>query len=301
MSNKIRIKLKDGTCNHAPSFIEDSDFIHYIKNLTPNTNGDVNVNEGDIVMYTNLFQKHIDPKAKYNIALMMEGQECHRSYYDYISNNNNKFDLVLTFDKTLLDRGENFALNLYGTCWLHDSYINLWDKSKMCSMVTSNKIETSGHRFRHIITNYIVNNHINIDIYGGKYINLPYMTTSAFTYEHSGRHISNCKINALKDYMFSITIENSKEDYMFTEKLIDCFLTGTVPIYYGCPSISKFFNINGIIVINTLMDLISVLSTITSDLYNNMKPYIEENYNIAQQYKNFNINEKAILQMINNK
>lgn len=30
-----------------------------------------------------------------------------------------------------------------------------------------------------------------------------------------------------------------------------------------------------------------------------MKPYIEENYNIAQQYKNFNINEKVILDLIN--
>jgi hypothetical protein len=99
--------------------------------------------------------------------------------------------------------------------------------------------------------------------------------------------------------MFSISIENSKEDFMFTEKLIDCFLTGTVPIYYGCPSIGNFFNINGIIVIDSLLDLINVLSSITIDLYNNMKPYIEENYNIAQQYKNFNINEKAILNLIN--
>jgi hypothetical protein len=299
MSNKISIKVKDGTCNHEPSFIKDSEFIHYIKNDSPNSNGDVKVDEGDIVIYTNLFQKNIDNKAKYNIALMLEGQEYHRSYYDYICNNNKNFDLVLTFDKTLLNKGENFVMNLYGTCWLDDSYINIWDKNKLCSMVTSNKKETSGHRFRHIITDYIKNNNIKIDIYGGNYLNLPYMTTKAFTKEHSGRHISNCKIYALKDYMFSISIENSKEDFMFTEKLIDCFLTGTVPIYYGCPSIGKFFNINGIIVIDSLLDLMNVLSSITIDLYNNMKPYIEENYNIAQQYKNFNINEKAILNLIN--
>ena len=299
MANKIRIKLKDGTCNHAPSFIEDSDFIHYIKNLTPNSNGDVSVDEGDIVIYTDLFLKNIDTKAKYNIALLIEGRELHRSYYDYISNNNKNFDLVLTFDKTLLERGENFAMNLYGTCWLHDSYINLWNKNKLCSMVTSNKRETLGHCFRHIITDCIKNNNIKVDIYGGNYLNLPYMTSRAFTKEHSGRHISNCKINALKDYMFSITIENCKQDYYFTEKIIDCFLTGTVPIYYGCPSIGKFFNINGIIVIDTLLDLMNVLSSINIELYNTMKPYIEENYNIAQQYKNFNINEKAILDLIN--
>ena len=299
MSAKILVKLKDGNCNHEPSFITDGKNIHYIRNLTPDSNGDLEINEGDIVIYTNLFQRHIDPKAKINIALMMEGQEYHRSYYDYISKNNNNFDLVLTFDKTLLERGENFKLNLYGTCWLHDSYINLWNKSKHCSMVTSNKTVTSGHRFRRIITDHISKNNMNIDIYGGNYKSLPYMTSKAFSPDHSGRHITNGKINALKDYMFSIVIENSKEDYMFTEKLIDCFLTGTVPIYYGCPSIGKFFNINGIIVIDSLADLMNVLPTITVDLCNKMKPYVEENYKTAQQYKTFVINEQAILDVIN--
>lgn len=298
MSNKISIKIKDGTCNHEPSFFTDSINIHYIRNLIPNSNGDLEINDGDIVMYTNLFQTKIDKTAKFNIALMMEGQEYHREYYHYIANNNNNFDLVLTFDKTLLDRGENFKMNLYGTCWLHDSYINIWTKTKFCSMITSNKRITSGHRFRHIITDFINKNNINIDIYGGNYYNLPYMTTISFTQEHSGRHITNGKINALKDYMFSIVIENSKEDYMFTEKLIDCFLTGTVPIYYGCPSISKFFNINGIIVIDSLKDIINALPILNSYLYNNMKPYIEENYKTAQQYKTFVINEKPILDLL---
>lgn len=295
-SKKITIKIKDGNCNHEPSFFSDTENIHFIRNVTVDSDGDLEINDGDIVIYTNLFQKIIDPKAKKNIALMMEGQEFHREYYDYISNNNDKFDLVLTFDKTLLDRGENFKLNLYGTCWLHDSYINIWPKTKLCSMITSNKTITTGHHLRHAITNYFdTNNNNNIDIYGGKYNILPYMTSSNFTQEHGGRHITNCKINALKEYMFSITIENSKEDYMFTEKLIDCFLTGTIPIYYGCPSIGKFFNSNGIIIIDSLNDLVSLIPTLNIELYITMKPYIEENYKTAQQYKTFIINEQYIL------
>ena len=39
------------------------------------------------------------------------------------------------------------------------------------------------------------------------------------------------KIDGLKDYRFSVVIENCKRDYWFTEKLIDCFVTGTIPIY----------------------------------------------------------------------
>jgi hypothetical protein len=85
---------------------------------------------------------------------------------------------------------------------------------------------------------------------------------------------------------------------MFTEKLIDCFLTGTIPIYYGCPSIGKFFNIKGIIVIDNIHDLANVIPTLNIDLYNTMMPFMEENYNTSQNYKTFKINEQAILEMI---
>lgn len=298
MSNKVSVKLKDGNCNHEPSFFKDTERIHFIRNLKQYSNGDLEINNGDIVIYTDVFLDKIDTKAKKNIALLIESQEINRKSYDYIFNNNAKFDLVLTFDKTLLDRGENFKLNLYGTCWLHDSYINLWPKSKLCSMVTSNKVSTSGHCFRHIITNYIDSHNVNIDIYGGNYHKLPYMSTVAFTPEHSCRDITNCKIYAVKEYMFSITIENHKGDYYFTEKLIDCFLTGSVPIYYGCPSIGHFFNTKGMIVIDTLEDLITTIPTLSAELYNNMKEYIEDNYKRAQQYKSLTINEKAIIDII---
>ena len=294
------VKIKDGNCNHEPSFFPDTDNIRFLKNTSPNSNGDIVVDKGDVVIYTNLFQNRIDTNARKNIALMMEGHEIHRTYYDYIRTNNKKFDLILTFDKTLLDRGENFKLNLYGTSWVHDSYINIWNKSELCSMITSNKSITSGHRFRHIITDYLtrMGKDIYINIYGGRYMNLPYMKTKAFDIDHNCRHISNGKINALKLYMFSIVIENSKEDYMFTEKLIDCFLTGTVPIYYGCPSIHKFFNIKGILIIDTLSDLESILPKLNRKMYDDMMPYVTENFEMAQKYKTFTWNEEAILDVI---
>lgn len=299
MSNKVTVKLKDRNCSHEPHFFTDSDNIHYIRNLTPNGNGDLKVDVGDIVIYTNHFQKNIDPKAKKNIALMMEGPEINRTYYDYISNNNNKFDLVLTFDKALLDRGENYKLNLYGTCWLHDSYIKIWSKSKLCSMITSNKTATSGHKIRHVISNYITQHNVPVDIYGGNYLQLPHANTKAYSHDHTPRHITNGKIYALKDHMFSITIENSKEDYMFTEKLIDCFLSGTVPIYYGCPSISKFFNEKGILTFSNPKECFDIIASLTKQKYDEMLPFIRENFEKAQNYTKFKINEEPIMELIN--
>ena len=36
-------------------------------------------------------------------------------------------------------------------------------------------------------------------------------------------------------------------DLYFTEKLLDCFATGTIPVYLGAPDIDKHFNKDGII------------------------------------------------------
>ena len=46
------------------------------------------------------------------------------------------------------------------------------------------------------------------------------------------------KEDGLCDYMFSVAIENSNQ--YFSEKLLDCFLTGTIPIYYATPSDDKW-------------------------------------------------------------
>ena len=35
--------------------------------------------------------------------------------------------------------------------------------------------------------------------------------------------------------------------YYFNEKIIDCFFSGTIPIYWGTKNISKYFDENGII------------------------------------------------------
>ena len=41
------------------------------------------------------------------------------------------------------------------------------------------------------------------------------------------------KIQFLSNYKFSIAMENSEGDGYLTEKIVDSFLAGTIPIYYG--------------------------------------------------------------------
>ena len=57
-----------------------------------------------------------------------------------------------------------------------------------------------------------------------------------------------------------------------------------MPIYWGCPCISKFFNTDGFILFNDLVDLKEQLKKCTPEYYENKLPAIKENFNLAQKY-----------------
>jgi hypothetical protein len=89
-------------------------------------------------------------------------------------------------------------------------------------------------------------------------------------------------------------IENCKEDYYFTEKLIDCFLSGTIPIYYGCPSIGNFFNDQGILSFTTLEECFAIVHAISKRMYEEKLPFVKDNFERAKKYTQFNLEEKYI-------
>ena len=57
-------------------------------------------------------------------------------------------------------------------------------------------------------------------------------------------------VKKLKDYRFSFAMENDCYESYFTEKLHDCLLTGTMPIYLGAPNIGDFYNLDGIVIMD---------------------------------------------------
>jgi len=83
----------------------------------------------------------------------------------------------------------------------------------------------------------------------------------------------------LEDYMFSVVIEDDIANGHFSEKILDCFLTGTIPVYSGAPDIGEYFNESGIISINDKLDL-------TSQLYYSKRSIVVENFYTAHAYEN---------------
>jgi hypothetical protein len=82
--------------------------------------------------------------------------------------------------------------------------------------------------------------------------------------------------------MFNVAIENVKRDNWFTEKLIDCFLTGTVPVYWGCPNVAEYFNIDGIIPFDSVQQFSNI--KLSEQLYTDMLPAIRDNFSRANKY-----------------
>jgi hypothetical protein len=119
----------------------------------------------------------------------------------------------------------------------------------------------------------------DVDLWGGAY--------KPFGKGNSGLTagaIREGKTEPLKDYRFSVTIMNSKEQNYFTETLVDVFRHGTIPIFWGCPNVGDFFNDRGILQFNTGPELMSILDSLSEDLYTSKLEYVKENFEIAKKY-----------------
>ena len=92
------------------------------------------------------------------------------------------------------------------------------------------------------------------------------------------------KLVSLKDYMFQIAVENMIHDTYFTEKLVDCFATGTIPIFRGTRKVDRFFDTRGIIFFDTLEELSDILIGLTEDDYYDRLDVVKENFRRVRDF-----------------
>jgi len=191
----LRINLRDTNFAHHPPG-QSMAYKHYPSFFKWERE---NIMVSDSVFITDNCLQDVDRfKSKRKIALLIEPPVIAPHIYDYVNQNHKKFDYILTYNKDLLNTGRNFLF--YSACcsWITD--ISQPVKSKLCSMIASDKKFTEGHKFRAQV----------IEKFG----------RSVDHYGHGYRSIET-KEEGLKDYSFSIIMENSKQDYYFSEKLID--------------------------------------------------------------------------------
>lgn len=188
--------------------------------------------------------------------------------HQFISRN---FLFAVTNLKCLPTLHENYKLVPFSSNFLgaNASNCNLFldashQKGKLCSMIVNIDHDLSKHGYSLRKDAYNAAKKMGfIDIYGSSFNPI------------------GLKLDGLAPYCFSIAMENSKDDLYFTEKIIDCFLTKTVPLYYGCPSISEIFDSRGILHFSDVNELQKILSNLSLDLYRELESYAEINFNIA--------------------
>jgi hypothetical protein len=105
------------------------------------------------------------------------------------------------------------------------------------SVVVTNKIKTYGQRQRIQTIKRVSQIYNEIDVFGRGLKDLGFGSA----YKGVLSYNDFCKFKGLYGYRYSLAFENSIHENYFTEKLIDCFLCWTKPIYWGCPNIDKYF------------------------------------------------------------
>ena len=212
---------------------------------------------------------HLVPhvQSDYKIAILQEP----KSFMPFIYRNAEKFedfyDLIFTYDEDLLKRGSKYVFLPPDISILDEKYYKIHPKNKLISMVYSDKKQLPGHKLRFVIAEKLIPKigfSEKIDLFG---------TGTGVFLEDKG--------HACVDYMFQIAIENSKVKNYYCDKILDCFVTGTIPIYWGCPNIGDFFDERGIITFETAAELRDILLSIDEKKYLSMLEYAKINFEKA--------------------
>lgn len=175
-----------------------------------------------------------------------------------------RFSHVFTHDRLLLESSDDrYVPLLYGTNWIGWDEKRLdkkeFQKKKILSFVGALHLGADGgHGFRNQIIETLLYNG-QADCYG------------------KGIKYIESKIDGLADYAFSVSMENTQQDFYFTEKINDCFLAETVPVYWGCPAITRFFDSRGMLLFNTYEEFLRIVDGLNMDLYVKMRPFVLAN------------------------
>ena len=235
-------------------------------------------------------EKLISNKKKFDRIILVHGCEPPQinNISQQIINFKNYFDKIYSFDEEIIKNCENSEIFLFGSSWVltdefkqmchsKKNYKNFFntDKKFKVSFIKSNKNNLPGHILRNNILDVI---------------------SKKREYEFYYPSWLETKIELFTDSSHHITIENSQNKNYFTEKLIDCFMSYTIPIYWGCPNISDYFNPDGIIFFENEDKLDDILNNLSETDYSSRIKAIEENYKIA--YEKYAFFYERILELI---
>tara|TARA_R110000851_G_scaffold304614_2_gene462477 strand:- start:770 stop:1537 length:768 start_codon:yes stop_codon:yes gene_type:complete len=239
------LRMLGGNFSHAKSstLYKESENIQYAQDA----NESISIDHFEPATYAWVCESRAICPLPYEQAV--SNYETYKKTYKYI----------FTHDYSLIEKDSDlFKYVPADWCWVDTP--TLPNKSKILSFITSNKTMCPGHIYR---LSWKEKLEPFCDLYG------------------RGFNEIERKEDGLSDYMFSVAIENAKYDAYFTEKILDCFAMGCVPIYYGTEKVCDFFNSDGIIFLSDDFDPRSL----NKELYLSKEKAIQENLEIVKSIR----------------
>ena len=264
-----------------------STYENKLDNLTCSENVDIYI---DTEEYTQNKNKKIYVQREPNVI---------HSCYEYLEKNGHKYDLIFCFDPARLTLTNTFKTIFAGT-WIESDFYESIDISKKkfaISNITGWKTGCLGYYLRHLLyENQTAFQQFPIIFYrSSAHIIIPEIAVNPLI----PKEPLSSKYILFEDYQYSIIIENTREKNYFSEKLMDCLITKTIPIYYGCENIRDYFDITGWIILtdeqNFLQDLYTQLHKLNESYYMTYYLTIIKNYEKAILLSNADTNLINIL------
>jgi hypothetical protein len=237
----------------------------------------------DFSLFIDDVPKNQNDLSSINILVLQEPNE-YFGLHDWAIQNKDLFQVIMTWDDRVINNCSNAIFFKFGNTWFTpEQYGVEYTKKFQLSHLCGKLLKTYGQSIRHEIL--ARKNEIKIptkffDVYGDRY---------------DIKNAREGKAEIFGDSMFGIAIENTSHNGYFTEKIIDCFLLKTIPIYWGCSDIDKYFDKEGIIKFENADDLIYISNTLNEEYYTSRKDAIEKNYQLALDYLDY---EKTIIDKI---
>ena len=153
--------------------------------------------------------------------------ECYNTSPRFTQKFLNQFGILITVQREL--KHKNIIYTHNANPWFinktFDELISakIPKKTKLISVVSSNKAFTEGHRKRLDFVKKLKEYYGDqLDVFG------------------RGINDFDDKWEVLAEYKYSIAIENDHCEDWVTEKFFDCLYSETLPFYYGCPNLESY-------------------------------------------------------------
>jgi hypothetical protein len=241
-------------------------------------------NHIDFSLFIDELPKTNTDLSQINIVVLAEPNE-YFGIHDWVIENKNLFSIILTWNDRILNTCDNALFFPFGQTWFtkeqyEKDHIKEFNIAHLCGVL----LKSYGHQMRHEI------------LARENEFKVPTNFYKTIGDRHNENDARVGKETVFSNSQFGIAIENFSHRGYFSEKILDCFLMKTIPIYNGCSNIDEFFNKKGIITFNNVDDLIYLSNQLTPEYYSLHKNIVEDNYQRSLQYVNYtqSISDKII-------